>query len=195
MEKQKIYILLAHSDKDSFNGALADVYEEKMKAAGHEIRRQNLGEMHFDPILHKGYHEIQPLEPDLLKAQEYISWCNKWVIFYPVWWGSVSALFKGFLDRTLLPGFAFKYHEKDPMWDKLLKGRSAHIITTSDGPSWWLFLVYRNSDLNTIKRAVLHFCGISPVRVTRIGNMRHLTKAQLEARFDAFGRKMQQMSA
>ncbi len=50
----KIYILLAHPDKDSFNGRLADAYENAAKNKGHEVRRQNLGEMKFDPILWKG---------------------------------------------------------------------------------------------------------------------------------------------
>lgn len=133
-----IYLLLAHPNKSSFNGKLADVYEGAMLAVGHHVRRQNPGEMHFDPILWRGYSDIQQLEPDLRKAQENILWCNKWVIIYPVWWGSVPALFKGFLDRTLLPGFAFKYHQKDPFWDKYLSGKSAHIITTSDALAIWL---------------------------------------------------------
>ena len=55
----KIYILLAHPDKDSFNGRLADAYEKAAKSRGHKIRRQNLGEMKFDPILWKGYKVAQ----------------------------------------------------------------------------------------------------------------------------------------
>ncbi len=168
-----IYILLAHPDNASFNGSLAGAYETAARATGHSVRRQNLGDMKFDPVLWKGYKTIQELEPDLLTAQENIAWCNKWVIFYPVWWGSVPAVLKGFLDRVLHPGFAFKYHEKGPFWDKLLKGRQAHLFTTSDAPAIWIWWQYRNSDINTIKRAVLHFCGISPVKTTRIGSIRY----------------------
>ena len=91
----KIYILLAHPDKDSFNGRLADAYENAAKNKGHEIRRQNLGEMKFDPILWKGNKVVQELEPDLKQSQENILWCNKWVIFYPLWWGSVPVLREG----------------------------------------------------------------------------------------------------
>ncbi|WP_138991072.1 NAD(P)H-dependent oxidoreductase [Larkinella sp. C7] len=170
----KIYILLAHPDSDTFNGRIADAYENEARRKGHEVRRQNLGEMHFDPILWKGYKTIQELEPDLKQAQENIIWCAKWVIIYPIWWGSVPALFKGFLDRTLYSGFAYKYHTDDPFWDKLLKGRSAHVITTCDAPWWWIWWQYRNSDINTVRRATLEFCGISPVRLTRIGRMKYL---------------------
>lgn len=176
-----IYILLAHPDKDSFNGRIADAYEKAMLAAGHEVRRQNIGEMQFDPILWKGYGKIQELEPELRLAQEHILWCHKWVIIYPVWWGSVPALFKGFLDRALLPGFAFKYHEKDPFWDGYLGKRSAHVITTSDAPSIWLWWQYSNSDIKAIRKATLEFCGIKPVKVTRIGRMKYLDEQQRNA--------------
>jgi putative NADPH-quinone reductase len=167
-----IYLLLAHPDIESFNGRIADAYEKAALEAGHTIRRQNLGDMKFDPILWKGYKDRQPLEPDLISAQQNILWCNHWVIVYPMWWGSVPALFKGFLDRTLLSGFAYKYHDKGPLWDKLLTGRSAQLISTSDAPWWWIWLMYRNSDTNMLKHAVLNFCGIAPVKATRIDNVR-----------------------
>ncbi len=135
----KIYILLAHPNIHSFNGAIADFCEQEAIANGHQVKRQNLGDLRFDPILWKGYNEIQALEPDLQQAQQNLLWCDRWIIVYPVWWGSVPALLKGFLDRVLLPGFAFKYHKKDPFWDKLLQGRSAQLITTSDAPAIWLW--------------------------------------------------------
>ena len=169
----KLYVLLAHPDKDSFNGHLADAYCEGARAKGHEVRIQRLGEMSFDPILWKAHKVIQPLEPDLVEAQQNISWCERWVIVYPIWWGSIPALFKGFVDRVLYEGFAYRYHEKDPFWDKLLKGRSAHLITTCDAPSIWVWWQYRNSDLNTVKRATLGFCGIAPVKVTRLDRVKY----------------------
>lgn len=174
----KIYLLLAHPDKDTFNGQLADAYEAAARRNGHEVRRQNLGELHFDPILWKGYKQIQELEPDLRQAQDNISWCQHWVIVYPVWWGSVPALLKGFFDRVLCSGFAYQYHLRGPFWDKLLKGRSAHLITTSDAPALWLWWQYHNSDVNTVRRATLNFCGIAPVAVTRIGRVKNLVKKQ-----------------
>lgn len=167
-----IYLLLGHPDTASFNGALANAYEDAARAAGHTVRRQNLGDMDFDPILHKGYSVIQPLEPDLVAAQENILWCDRWVIFYPVWWGSVPALLKGFFDRTLLPEFAFRYHDDDPMWDSLLKGRSGEIFTTSDSPNIWTLLAYRNSDVATVKTATMKFCGLKPVKVTRFDRIK-----------------------
>ena len=176
----KIYLLLAHPDSDSFNGRIADAYEKAAREKGHEVRYQKLGELTFDPILRKGFRADQSLEPDLKAAQENILWCDRWVIVYPLWWGSLPAILRGFFDRALLPGFAFKYHQNDPMWDKLLKGRTAELITTFDSPSWWIRFQYGNSDLNTIKPATLGFCGIKTTRVTRIPRVRYLDAATRE---------------
>lgn len=172
----RIYLLLAHPDSSSFNGALADAYEQAAQEKGHDVRRQNLGDLSFDPILRKGYKVVQDLEPDLVAAQEHIKWCQHWVIIYPVWWGSVPALLKGFFDRVLLPGFAYRPHDHDPFWDKLLTGRTAHIVTTSDAPSLWLRLQYWNSDVNTVRNATLNYCGFSSVKVARLGQMKFLSE-------------------
>jgi NAD(P)H dehydrogenase (quinone) len=130
----RLYILLGHPDSESFNGIICNTYKESAIAAGHVVRVQKIGEMKFDPILWKGYKGQQELEPDLLTAQENIKWCDKWVIIYPIWWVSLPAILKGFFDRTLYSGFAYKYHTSDPFWDKLLRGRSSEIITTCDAP-------------------------------------------------------------
>lgn len=168
-----IYILLAHPNSLSFNGAIADKYYQTAVEMGHNVRIQRLGEMRFDPILHNGYKTIQPLEPDLLQAQENIKWCQHWVIVYPQWWGSVPAILKGFFDRVMLPDFAYKYHTDNPLWNKLLKGKTAHVITTCDAPSLYVRLKYRNSDISAVRYAVLNFCGISKVKVTRIDRLKY----------------------
>src|SRR3989344_3960249 len=132
MTKKKIFILLGHPDSDSFNCTLADAYERGAEDAGHEVRRMNIGDMRFDPVLHHGYRLKQELEPDLLSFQENVKWCEHFVIIYPSWWSTMPAILKGLIDRACLSGFAFKFSESGNMWKKLLKGRSATMIVTSD---------------------------------------------------------------
>jgi len=82
---KRIFILMGNPDKEgTLSNEIADTYEREAKAAGHEVRRANLGDLQFDPILHKGYKEIQPLEPDLLKVQADILWAEHFVLVYPV---------------------------------------------------------------------------------------------------------------
>ena len=73
------------------------------------------------------------------------------------------------IDRLFLPGKSFKYRKDSVFWDKLLKGKTGHIITTMDEPWWYYWLVYRSPGIKQLKRSVLYFCGIKPVKVTTIG--------------------------
>jgi len=50
--------------------------------------------------------------------------------------------------------------------------------TTCDAPKWWIWWQYRNSDLNSIKRATLEFCGFRPVRVKRIDRLRYKNESE-----------------
>ncbi|ENO94605.1 hypothetical protein C662_00210 [Thauera sp. 28] len=108
---KRILVVLGHPDNDSFCRAIADSYIDGAKAAGNEVQLISVGDLAFDPVLHKGYTAIQELEPDLVAGQAAITWAQHIVFVYPIWWGAMPALLKGFIDRVFLPGFAFKYRE------------------------------------------------------------------------------------
>ena len=133
----------------------------------------NPGELKFDPILWKGYGTIQKLEPDLVTAQEYIQWSNHILFVYPNWWGTMPALMEGFIDRGFLPGFAFKYRDNSSLWDKLLSGRTAHLIVTMDAPPWYSRWIYRRPGHNEMKRTILGFSGVKVTTITEIAIVRN----------------------
>ncbi len=135
--KKRILVILGHPKTDSFCGALCNAFIKGAEANGSEVRQIKVGELAFDPVLWKGYDEIQELEPDLVKCQEDILWAEHMVFVYPIWWGSIPSLLKGFFDRIFLPGFSFKYRDDSPFWDKLLTGRSSQLLVTMDTPSWY----------------------------------------------------------
>lgn len=157
---KKILILLAHTDKDSFSGALADAYERVATSVGHDVVRRNIGDLTFDPILHKGYKEIQALEPDLVELQECFKNADHIVIVYPNWWNTMPAILKGLFDRFWLPGFAFNFDKTTHKIVQHLKGKTARVIiaagTHSPFETWWKFGDYTNE----IQYGILDFAGI-----------------------------------
>ena len=173
MKSKKIFVLLGHPDKDTLNGTLASEYERGAQEAGHEVRRMNVGDMKFDPILHQGYKVMQELEPDLVAFQENVRWCTHFVIFYPSWWSTMPAILKGLIDRTWLPGFAFKF-TSEYWWKKLLKGRSATMVVTSDTIPFIQRLVFGDTT-NELRNGVLWFAGFSPIRVYKFGYLKHFS--------------------
>ena len=169
---KKILIINGHPDKESYNFALAASYKKGAQHSDAIIREIIIRDLHFNPNLQFGYRKRTELEPDLLDAQDKLKWADHLVLLYPVWWGSVPAMMKGFLDRVLLPGFAFKKREKSLWWDKCLTGKSARIICTLDQPAWYYRWYYGRPSHNAIKKLTLHFVGVSKVRTTTIGPIR-----------------------
>jgi NAD(P)H dehydrogenase (quinone) len=184
----KIFILLGHPNSDAtFCKSLADAYEKGARDAGHEVKRMDIGEMQFDPILHKGYKVIQQLEPDLLTFQENIKWCDHFVVVYPTWWTSMPALLKGLFDRAWISGFSFRF-KPSGLWDKLLGNRSAHIITTMGAPAIFEYFSFGNVT-KLLENNILKFAGFTSVKTTWIGDAE---KMKLEVREKWFS-KMQKL--
>ena len=163
-----ILVIDAHPNADSLCSALARRYVEGARQAGADVQVLTLRELRFDPVLHKGYQGDQPLEPDLQRAQAMILDCEHLCLVTPLWWGSVPALLKGFFDRTLQRGWAFRYLDSgNPLG--LLAGRSARVLLTTDSPGWYLRWLQGDPTVKQLVRSTLRFCGFQPVRVTRFG--------------------------
>lgn len=163
--KHNVLVIDCHPDEESYIRVLAERYYEQSLAAGCKTRMIALRDLEFQPNLIHGYRKPLPLEPDLVKAQEEIKNAQHIVLLYPNWWGTYPALLKGFIDRTFLPGFAFKYRKGTVYWDKLLKGRSARLIVTMDTPGWFYEKVFGQPGHNSMKKNILEFCGIKPVTI------------------------------
>lgn len=171
-------VILGHPSATSFCSALAETYVHAAKDAGHEVRVLRLGDLAFDPVLHTGYSEVQALEPDLLSAQSDILWATHLTFIFPIWWGGIPALMKGFIDRTFLPGFAFKYRAGKAFPDKLLKGRTAHLLVTLDTPAWYYRWFYRMPGIHQMRKTTLGLCGIKPIKTLLFGPVLGSTAAQ-----------------
>ena len=169
---KKILIINGHPNKESFCLALSEAYKKGSLTKGNEVEILHLKDLNFNLNLTNGFNKNTVLEPDLISAQQKITWANHIVIIHPVWWGSIPALLKGFFDRVLLPGFAFKYRENSPMWDKLLSGKTGHLIYTSDTPIWIYKYIFHAPSVNQVKKRTMEFCGITPVKVTAISPIR-----------------------
>lgn len=169
---KKILIINGHPDTESYNVALTKAYKKGALASGAVVQEIHIAELRFNPNLQYGYRKRTELEPDLIEAWEKIQWAEHLVWIYPVWWGSVPAIMKGFIDRLFLPGFAYQKRENSVWWDKLLSGKTARIISTMDQPNWYYWLVYRAPSHHAMKKLTLEFCGVKPVKVTAIGPIR-----------------------
>lgn len=171
-----IALVLGHPSPHSFNAALADAYTDAARAAGATVDRIDLHALDFDPVLRAGYGGDQPLEPDLRAAQRTIERADHLVVLFPVWWGGMPALMKGFVDRVFLPGWAFR-NNGGALPDKLLAGRSARLVATMDSPAWWYSTVQGRTVHRSAISVWLKYVGFSPVRQSMVYALRELDAA------------------
>jgi NAD(P)H dehydrogenase (quinone) len=175
---KKILIINGHPNPASFNFAIAESYLKGAIASGAQVETITIAELNFNPNLQFGYQKRTELEPDLLASWEKIQRADHLVWIHPIWWGGLPAITKGFIDRLFLPGMAFQYRENSVWWDKYLKGKTAHIITTLDQPSWYYRFFYARPSVNQLRKCVLEFCGIKPVKVTYFGIIKTADETQ-----------------
>ena len=139
--------------------------------------------MTFDPTV-EGYGPDAPaLEPDLAAWQANIGWADHLMIVHPYWWGAMPTRAKAVLDRALTPGFAFRYHARGVAWDKLLTGKTADAIITSDTPPLLDTLLYRKPARRVLKNQVLGFCGIKAKHVIQLGSVKLASSQKIKRWF------------
>jgi NAD(P)H dehydrogenase (quinone) len=177
---RKVFILVGNPHLAGFTAELADAYEGAAREASHEVRRMNIGELVFDPILHKGYSAVQPLEPDLVAVQENIRWADHFVVLYPNWWISMPALLKGMFDRMWLPGFAFNFDKETHAVRELLSGKTARVIVIDGSHSPFMTRLMYGDYTNEISRGILGFAGMN-VQVTTMGPCEHTDRSHHDA--------------
>lgn len=175
---KKIAIINGHPNSNSFNAAIVSHYKKGAMQSNAQIKEIVVSDLKFNPNLHFGYQKRTALEPDLLKAWEIIKWADHLVWIHPVWWGGLPAIVKGFIDRLFLPGLAFQYRENSIWWDKLLTGKTAHIVTTLDQPNWSYRMFFGRPSINQLKKSTLGFCGIKTKKVTYFENVKNSDMAK-----------------
>ena len=185
---RKIFIWVANPAPRSLCAALADSYQSAAIAGGADVRRQNLSEMEFDARFQGYGHDAPDLEPDLKTWRDNIGWADHILIVHPYWWGAMPAMAKAVLDRALTPGFGFRYPNDTLKWTKLLTGRTADVIITSDTPPLWDTLIYGRPGRRVLKNQVLDFCGIKARSVVQFGSVKMASSAKITRWIEKAGR-------
>jgi putative NADPH-quinone reductase len=132
----KVSIILAHPNPGSFNHAIGDAVMDALRENGHTILYHDLCAEQFDPVL--PYGEIPRdarLDPVIGSHCAEIAAAEGIVIIHPDWWGQPPAILKGWVDRVLRPGVAYRFLEGDqgegvPVG--LLQAKVALVFNTSN---------------------------------------------------------------
>lgn len=163
-------VIVGHPRPGSFNHAIAHVACETLRGAGHEVTFHDLQAEGFDPIAPAGeLSRDAKLPPEIVRHCDEIVSADGIVIVHPNWWGQPPAILKGWLDRVLRMGTAYKFvaNEKgEGVPVGLLSAKWAMVFTTSNTPQAADRELFGDPLENFWKRCVLEFCGVK--HVTRV---------------------------
>lgn len=191
---RSILVIQGHPDGEAehFGHALAAAYRRGAEAAGHSVEELRLARLDYPMLTSEAEWTNGQVPESLLPAQDKIRGADHLVFVFPLWLGTLPARVKAFLEQVLRPGFAFSADAREGIGERHLKGKSARVIITMGmpGPVYrWYFGAhgYRN-----LKRNILHFCGIRPVRHCFVGGVAGDNEPQRKRwldRIEALGRK------
>jgi NAD(P)H dehydrogenase (quinone) len=131
----KHLVIVAHPRADSLTMCLAHAFVEELAARGHQHTLHDLYRMEFDPVLTSteiAQAELRSVSPEVLQAQQDVEAAEAVTVIYPLWWLSMPAILKGYIDRVFARGFA--YESNNGHVQGLLPGRKCVLVTLSGAP-------------------------------------------------------------
>jgi len=181
----KISVIVAHPNPASFNHAIAQAAIAELMQNGHEAVFHDLHAEKFDPLLMFEEIPMQAAPPPEIAAQSReIAEADGIIVVHPNWWSQPPAILKGWLDRVLRPGVAYKFGagpNGEGIIIGLLKAKAALVFTTSNTPADKELELYGDPLEGLWKRCVWGFCGVKTVHRELFSVIITSTPAQRDA--------------
>lgn len=170
----KRLVITTHPSSAWFTHHIASAFVEWSKSGNHETELLDL----YDPSNSQSYFQMDDQKEVIVDTktslmQQKITWADELIFVFPIWWGSMPAVMKNWIDVNFLGGFAFRYLEWGKV-EKLLAWKTVRIYCTCDAPAF----IYRfpfhilTSNIAGWSKFVFGFCGLKVTCFEIFGNMR-----------------------
>ena len=158
----KTLIIFNHPYEGSFCSAIREAVKSGLRKGRHQCKVINLDKDRFDPVMRekdlgafklRGEEDLTMLsgvDPIVLRYKKKLEWAERIVMIFPVWWMSVPAMTKGFIDKVIFPGIAYKM-EGSELKTTLKDLKQVVIISTMNTPAD----VYRDEFNNSIEGSLI----------------------------------------
>ena len=162
-------VVVAHPEPQSICAEFARRGASRMKSFG-DVRIVDLYDEEFDPVIRPAHfparaspERFEPMveqarqsatgstSTDVARHQAALDWSDCVLLVFPLWWWSMPAILKGWVDRVLATDFA--YGSRD------LKGRTAMLCVTAETKAERFIPTDGNNPLHHIERGIVKFCG------------------------------------
>lgn len=180
----KITIIYSNHQNGNFNEQLLERLKASLLKNGHEFVIRDLYAIDFNPVLRTRDFEMigsGQTPDDILKEQSFVKWADLLLFIYPVWWGGMPAIVKGYIDRVFSWGFAYKSNGNGAY--PLLTGKRAMVMSTM-GQARADYEKGMFKAMNTINvEGVFGFCGIDVVDEIYFSSIHNISLDEKEQYF------------
>ncbi|MFM0042360.1 NAD(P)H-dependent oxidoreductase [Paraburkholderia sediminicola] len=214
-----VLLVYAHPEPRSLNGALKDFSVKRLEDAGHVVQVSDLYAMkwkasldaddsldrqtdtRFDPALDsKRAFEAGLQSQDIALEQEKLKWADAVILQFPLWWFSMPAILKGWVERVYAYGFAYGVGEhSDARWgdrygEGSMAGKRAMLIVTTGG--WESHYSARGINgpidevLFPIQHGVLYYPGFDVLPPFVIHRTSRIDETRFSKVCDALGQRL-----
>ncbi|WP_440978639.1 NAD(P)H-dependent oxidoreductase [Sphingomonas pseudosanguinis] len=158
-----ILVVMAHPAGPSLTRSVASSILDAGAALGHTVELADLVAEEFDPVFgpadHAAFTAAGPTPPDVRREQQRIDRADHLILVHPVYWWSMPAVLKGWIDRVFISGWAFE-EDTDRGIVKELGRLNVHLVALA-GASVATYAKhgYRNAMRAQIDHGIFDFCG------------------------------------
>lgn len=171
-------VVFAHPNPKSFGKGILDTVVKASEEKGAAVKVRDLYELGFDPILKPSdfvAFKEGKVPKDIAAEQEIIRWADVITFIYPVWWTSLPAILKGYVDRVFSYGFAYEYIDGAP--NGLLKGKKALLFSTTGTPDELYAANGMHASMKqTTDQGIFNFSGMEEVSHTFFGAVPYVSE-------------------
>lgn len=157
----RVLVVHCHPDGESFVAAVRDRLLAGLRAAGAEVRVEDLYADGFDPLLSADEHRshLTPsVAPDLGRYADDLRWCDTLVLVYPTWWAGQPGMLKGWIDRVWTCGVAFTLAPGSKALRPGLRNIRRLVAVTTHGSPKYVNAVEGEGGKRTLTRSLRAMC-------------------------------------
>ena len=170
----KTLIVFYHPYEGSYCNAILNAVQLGLKKGGHPCKVINLDKDRFDPVMHlkdlKAFpalgrgdmDALDELDPIVLRYKKKLEWAERIVMIFPIWWMSVPAMVKGFVDKVIFPGVAY-IMDDGQLKSRLTNLKQVVIISTMNTPADIYRDIFGNSLEGSLIKGTFNQIGIHDV--------------------------------
>ena len=171
----KTLIIYNHPHEGSFCSAIRDAVQSGLDTGDHTFKLINLDADGFDPVMRekdlkafvmggKGEAAVtDEVDPLVLSYVEKMKWAERIVMIFPIWWMTMPAMMKGFVDKVIFPGLVYKM-ENGKLVSMLSKLKQVVVITTMNTPAAIYETNFGNSIEGSLIKGTFNQIGIHDIR-------------------------------